>query len=46
VDYGYESDKEDCQFFFDGRKEAEVKELTDLDYFVCTSGGYSTPSDS
>jgi hypothetical protein len=46
LDYGYESDKEDWRFFLDGPNETEVKELTDLDFFLCTSGGYSTPSDS
>lgn len=44
--YGYESDMEDWRVFFDGPKEAEVKDFVDFDYFLCTSGGYSTPSDS
>ena len=46
LDFGYEINNESWRYFIDGPKEAQVKELVDLDYYLCTSGGYSTPSDA
>lgn len=46
LDFGYEDNSEEWGYFLDGPKEKEVDQLVDFDYFLCTSGGYSTPSDA
>jgi hypothetical protein len=42
VEVGYIEDDEVWRIFLDGPKEADVEELKDLNYYLCTSGGYST----
>jgi hypothetical protein len=43
--YGYEQDHDEWRLFIDGPKEKDIQDFKPIDCFLCTSGGYETPSD-
>jgi hypothetical protein len=44
--HGYEQDHDEWRLFIDGPREKDIHEFKPIDCFLCTSGGYETPSDA